>query len=429
MRNILHTYRTGLPARKWAFLLLLFFGIIYCAISLVNHYLFRTYTLDLGFYTNALFDYRNFRWNDSSTIFDYQANMLGGHFEPILFLFAPFSFLFGSYTLLIIQIAFLLWAGVCIHHYFRESNKFISLGATTFFLGFFTIFAALAFDFHTNVIAASCLPFLFLSVKRNKPYHLAAVFVLMLLCKENISLWLFFIFMGLASEYRKNKVWRTRLLLFSLASMVYFFVVIYGLIPAFSHSGSYSGFLYSVVGSSPHDALVNMVSHPLRSVELLFVNHSGNAHYDHHKMEFHILLLLCGLPLILLRPAYFFMLIPLYFQKMLHNDPAMWGVGFHYAAEFAPVMAVGIFEAIDGFQNQRLKNTIALIVSILGLVITFHTMDSTVMFTDKSRIRFYQNIHYSKSYDVKPVYAILDEIPAASNETNDLGLSSITFLI
>jgi len=412
VRNILQTYKARFSDSKWACLLLLLFGIVYCVISFVNHYLFRTYTLDLGFYTNALFDYRNFRWNDSSTIFDYQANMLGGHFEPILFLFAPFSFLFGSYTLLVIQIAFLLWAGICIYHYFKDSNKFISLGATTFFLGFFTLFAALAFDFHTNVIAASCLPFLFLSVKKNKLYHLMAVFVLMLLCKENMSLWLFFIFLGLAFEYRKNKVWRNRLLLFSVASMTYFFVVIYGLIPAFSHNGSYGGFLYSIVGNSPHEALTNMVSHPLHSLELLFVNHSGNAHYDYHKIEFHILLLLCGLPLLLLRPAYFFMLIPLYFQKMLHNDPAMWGVGFHYAAEFAPVFSVGIFEVINSFKNEKLKNSVAVLVCILGLGVTFHTMDSTVMFTDKSRIRFYQHMHYAKSYDVKPIYAILDDIPA-----------------
>ena len=412
MKSIAQTYKHILSDKKWAFLLLLFFGIIYCVISFVNHYLFRTYTLDLGFYTNALFDYRNFRWNDSTTIFDHPSNVLGGHFEPILFLFAPCSFLFGSYTLLVIQIGFLLWGGMSIYRYFWEANKFISLGATTFFLGFFTLFAALAFDFHTNVIAASCLPFLFLSVKREKIYHLVAVFVLMLLCKENISLWLFFIFLGLAFEYRKNKVWRIRLLLFSVASMAYFFVVIYGLIPAFSSNGSYGGFLYSVVGNSPHDALVNMVLHPIRSVELLFINHSGHAHYDYHKAEFHVLLLLCGLPLILLRPAYFFMLVPLYFQKMLHNDPAMWGVGFHYAAEFAPVVAVGVFEAIDGFKNQKLKNASAVIVSVFGLCVTFHTMDSTVMFTDKSRIRLYQNKHYSKSYDVKPVYNMLHKIPA-----------------
>ena len=41
-------------------LLVVLFAAVYIAISFVNHYLFRTYALDLGLYTNALYHYRNF---------------------------------------------------------------------------------------------------------------------------------------------------------------------------------------------------------------------------------------------------------------------------------------------------------------------------------------------------------------------------------
>jgi uncharacterized membrane protein len=394
----------------WA--VLLFFAVIYALISFVNHYSFRTYTLDLGFYTNALYDYRLLRWNDSTTIFEKGTNMLGGHFEPLLFLFAPFSWVFGTYTLLVIQVVFLLLGGYGVYTLFEKSGRQIALGALIFFLGYFTLFAALAFDFHTNVIAASVFPFLVLGVRKNKPLGFAFAFIFMLLCKENVGLWLVFVLSGLAFEERKNKVWRCRLWLASAFSALYFASVIFWIIPSFSDSGAYGGFLYSVVGDTPLEALTYVVTHPLETLKLLFVNHSGLELANFYKIEFHLLVLCTGLPLLLWRPAYFFMLIPLYFQKMLHNDPSMWGVGFHYGAEFAPVTAIGIFSAVRDFPSEKWQKIACVILPFLSLAVTFRSMDSTEMFTDKSRIRFYQKGHYTRKYKVAPVHHLLGKIPA-----------------
>ncbi len=85
-------------------LVLFFFGIIYSLISLVNHYCFRTYALDLGAYTNALYDYIHLQWNDSSVFKEVPENLLSDHFDLYLILFSPFIYLFKTYTLLIIQI-------------------------------------------------------------------------------------------------------------------------------------------------------------------------------------------------------------------------------------------------------------------------------------------------------------------------------------
>ena len=43
-----------------------FAGVLYALISLVNHYLFKTYALDLGLYTHAMYDYTHFRVDDCS---------------------------------------------------------------------------------------------------------------------------------------------------------------------------------------------------------------------------------------------------------------------------------------------------------------------------------------------------------------------------
>jgi len=42
---------------------------------------------------------------------------------------------------------------------------------------------------------------------------------------------------------------------------------------------------------------------------------------------------------------------------------------------------------------------------------TFRVMDNTVLYTQKSRIRFYQAAHYQRNYDVKEVHRQLKRLP------------------
>jgi uncharacterized membrane protein len=396
--------RIALPA-----LFTLVFATIYGLISFVNHALFRTYTLDLGFYTNALFDYRHFSFNDSSLIAEQGANMLGGHFEPILFLLAPLSFLFGTYTLLLVQIAFIIAGGLALYAYFLPKGRLFASSALLFYYGYFTLFAALAFDFHTNVLAASLLPFLFLFYRLENRRGLVMVFCLMILCKENISLWLVFVFAGMAILHRKQTAF---FLTLSALSALFFVSLIQVIIPAFSEEGRYGGFLYSVLGNSPKEALCFMVTHPFESLRLLFVNHSDNPLATHYKLEFHVLVFLTGLPLLLRKPAFLLMTVPLYFQKMLHDDPSMWGVGFHYGAEFAPLITLGVFSVAEKIHRKKLQTVLLTLLPILSFAVTFRTMDRTLMFTDKNRIRFYQAGHFHRTYPVKPIKEILHSIPA-----------------
>lgn len=410
-------------SRKPLWVLLAVFAVLYGLVSLVNHYLFRTYALDLGFYTKALYDYRHFQWNYSEIIFEQPTNMLGGHFEPILFLLAPLSFLFGSYTLPLVQMAFLLWGGYGVYQYFRDSGQVLSLSATAFFLGYFSVFGALAFDFHTNVIAASLVPFLFLAVKQNRPAWFAGAFVAILLCKENMAIWLFFIGTGLALQQWKNKPWRNRLLLFSGLSLAYFGVLMYAVIPQLSPTGAYTGFLYTGLGNTPQEAVQYMLSHPVDTFIRLFTNTSPYPVNDGYKAEFHMFVLLTGLPLLLFRPGYVWMLLPLYLQKMLHDQPTLWGIAGHYGVEFAPIMTVGVFEVIRSIRRERLRKGLAVGMAVMSLALTFHSMDITVTYTDKNRIRIYQKRHYSQAYAVQPVHRILNEIPA------DAGVSAQTVFV
>ena len=71
-------------------------GVVYCLISLVNHYLFKTYGLDLGLYTHAMYDFVHGRIDDCSMFKETQQSILGAHFDLYLFILSPLVFIFGS---------------------------------------------------------------------------------------------------------------------------------------------------------------------------------------------------------------------------------------------------------------------------------------------------------------------------------------------
>src|SRR5690554_1823649 len=112
---------------KALFLTSLIFGLLYATISLVNHYLFRTYALDLGLYTNTIYKYAHFQMADSEMIKSVSEPILGGHFDLYLIIFSPLVYLFGTYTLLIVQVVAVVFGGIGVHQFFKKKNPNINL--------------------------------------------------------------------------------------------------------------------------------------------------------------------------------------------------------------------------------------------------------------------------------------------------------------
>lgn len=231
------------------FWVLLLFGFLFSSISIVNHYLFRTFTLDLGLYTQALFDYRQFQWSDTTVFQNPGGNILGDHLDFYLILFAPFSFIFGSYTLLILQVVFLLLGSIGVYKFvtFATAKKTIALFAQIHFLTFFGVYGALEFDYHSNVIATCLLPWLLLAVWKNQFAKAGVLALLMCMGKETISLWLIFIALGLMIEFRKSKPhfkFTCTLMIFGCS---YFLFATSYLLPRFNWNGQYEHFDYSAI--------------------------------------------------------------------------------------------------------------------------------------------------------------------------------------
>ena len=93
------------------------FAIIYSIISFINHYLFRSNAHDFGIYNQALYDYAHLRLNNNTVLEPGFGNLLSDHFEILMMIFSPLYYIFGTYTLLIIQIAAIVIGAQGIYKY------------------------------------------------------------------------------------------------------------------------------------------------------------------------------------------------------------------------------------------------------------------------------------------------------------------------
>lgn len=388
-------------------------GVLYAIISLVNHYLFKTYALDLGIYTHALYDYAHFRAADCGMFKDTSLNLLSDHFDLYLPLLSPLVYVFGSYTLLIVQIVATLLGGWGVYKLIRlytDDHKMPLLATVVFFFSF-GIIHAIAFDYHSNVLAAMLLPWLLFFLKQRR-FVLSSLFVvLFVIGKENMSLWLFFITLGLMWDYRKDRKALWHLLAYAAFALAYFFIVNMLVMPALGGSGG--GFArYAHLGDNYAEIAKNLLKNPAEVVRLLFVNTSTNTNYDGVKAEFYYCALASGMLLTLLKPNYLLMLVPLIAQKMLSIDPNFWGVSFQYSVEFIPVLVVSSFLVIIRLKNGKWRLTLSIALLLSTLLTTFYTIGvpkSTIMV---DQLCVYQGRHYEqKEFDVRYARELMAMIP------------------
>lgn len=406
LKNLYHTFRS-LPEK---YLAVFAFAVIYSLISLVNHYLFRTYALDLGLYSNALYDYSHFQWNDSTTFKPEPQNLMGDHFDFYLLLISPFVWIFGSYTLLVFQIASVLFGGLGVYRYFK-TDRVLALLAMLFFYSFFGVFTALSYDFHDSVVIAMLVPWLFVFTRERKMKWAAFFVVLLWLGKENSGLWIAFICFGLSWLNWKERSWRFFFVIAGFASLLYFMFLMKVVMPALSPDGVYPHFDYTCLGKTIPEVISHLIMHPVDSFHLMISNFKGDPMAENTKSDLMKYLLFSGMALLVFRPAYLLMLVPVFFQKLFHDSPAIWGAGFHYCIEFTPIFAIGIFEVIDRIKKESFKRMAGAVIVMMAMVMTNKRLTDSYFYSPNTNLNFLSKDHYKKEYNVKPVYAAFKRIP------------------
>lgn len=389
-------------------------GVLYALISLVNHYLFRTWALDLGFYTHIMYNYAHGFRVSNFAMFDMDfVNVLCDHFDLYLLLLSPLVYVFGSYTLLVVQIASVLlggWGILKLIGLYTDDEWMPVFASAVFFMSF-GIIHALSFDYHSNVLAAMMLPWLLYFLKQRR-FGLATLFVvLFVIGKENMSLWLFFITIALLWDYRKDKKAVWFLLAYALFSLAYFFVINLVVMPKLGGSGG--GFSrYAWLGDDYMDITKKLLFHPRETIRILFTNTSVWHQFDGIKEETYCCILASGMLLALLKPNYLLMLIPLFAQKMLSSHYEFWGVSGQYTVEFVPVLVIASFLVILRMKRRGWRYLLSSLLLLSVLTTTFYTVTTPKMPIHRERLCVYLKEHYrQEQFDARYARHLIKQIP------------------
>ena len=291
---------------KWLWIIFMAFAIIFCDISLVNHYLFRTTSLDLGLYNHSIYDYVHFRTPSFVNAGKPFSNLLNDHFELYPLICSPLYFIFGSYSMLIVQIAMTLFGGYGIYKYVlaKTDNPYYSRLAVCHFFLIWGLFSALAYDYHNNVVAVMFVPWLFYYFEKGSFIKAGLFLFLILIGKENMALWMTFVGVGMATLYFKDKGKLRFSLLMAFASLTYFVVILKGIMPHLGKEGyEYSHFQFSALGNNFSEAIGTIFTRPVFTMKTLFTNHLAQAQFDGVKALTHIFIILSGGFIFFLPPA------------------------------------------------------------------------------------------------------------------------------
>ncbi len=390
-------------------LVFIFFALIFCSISLVNHYNFRTFALDLGMFNHAVYSLSQFKMPiytlDPSGI---EMSFFATHFSLITLLYAPFYYIFGSYTLLLIQIFAILFGGLGIYKYAIHNfpnQRRLPLFILIHFFSIWGIYSALSFDFHNNVIGAMLVPwFVYHVEKRNFPYS-CLYFLLILFSKEVEALWLSFILIGLMIKNYKS--YRRSFLKFEIpllaTSLIYGIILIGFIMPYLQGAENNLQLIrYKYLGDSLGEIIITLLTEPWRFYDILFTNTVNDTAYNYIKIETYVMMFMAGGFALFFRPAFLVMLIPIFAQKFLANNPVFWGINGQYSIEFVPIISLALIAFITKLKKHQTPIILGLIaVSIGSTLITMKFRYSK--WYDSINTQFYSRDHYAAIVDIKEV--------------------------
>lgn len=402
-------------------IVMLLFLVSYAKLSLYKHYQFDSTYLDLGMFNRAIWQYghgimANYRYpEEDAEGKQICINYLADHFSPITIIYSPLQYIFGSYTLLIIQIAVVLYGGWGIVHYVKcfVASPVIRRFSWLFlimFLSFWGVYSVINFDFHNNVVASMLLVWLCIYYKQKKYLHFGVIYTLMLISKENISFWLGFVILGLVFQDLRAKLDFNKLKLLSanwakrgiyiriyrqhirkyirfelpliIFSFCYFYLVSFYLMSELAGFKTQAGRL-THLGDSIFSIVLNILQHPK-----ILIQHLIDAPKDKFQLfiDFWRYFLFNGGIVVFLSFSGFIMVLPIFVQKFLLLEPNLWSPYFQYSVKLAPLVVIGwiellagkswlskgVYWIIKGFYK-RAQNLIPIVLVILLFIITIST--------------------------------------------------------
>lgn len=404
---------SAITSHRNALIVLAVLAVLYGLVSFPNHALLRTYALDLGLYTHVMWHYANGRIHDSSLFLEEAQPILADHFDLYLPLFSPLIHITGTWTLLVLQWIAILTGIWGVRKFLLTIELSQRMGLVGMIIAglFYGIFAALAFDYHSNVVAAMILPWCLFALFKGRRLLAIGLFVFMLIGKENMGFWLGPV--ALIVGFHPKMPIRSKYLSIAMGAfgLIYSSAIIGIVMPSLSQDGMYAHFDYSLLGSSSAGLPKALIERPAEMIEALFLDHRGVSRGTDIKLEFWWMLMLSGGWALFFQPRWGLMALPLLAQKMWHDDPGKWSVIAQYGVEFAPLIGIAVPIALSRITITKQKQMLITLAIIAGLACLIRFMDRTNAYHDRSRIRIYQAQHYVKPYPLDVVRDLLASIP------------------
>lgn len=425
--------------QHWAAITLIAIGVLFMAHALINHHFFHTYAYDLGIYSHALWQYAHGIGADCNLFVDSDVpvSLLHDHFDLYLIIFSPLVLIFGQYTLQIIQVLALMMGGWGIYRYIQEissdtrpsptRNLIPWMGMLCYF-SFFGVWHAVSYDYHSNVVAANFLPWLFLFLKRERFGWAFLSLLAICISKESAPLWLTCVAIGLLIEYWGDRRKMRWIAVYGLFCLVYFVVITMAIMPLLGEGGSPGFWRYSHMGDSMSQVALYMMQHPWQSICMFFTNFQHDICYQGLKLEFWLCCAGSGLLMLFFKPHYLIMMLPPLLLKMMSRDAGFWGITFQYNIEFAPILVLGAFSVIVRFgqqKNGRAGIILAAATLLLTLSTTTYTCRQPLTHISRSDVRILDKRHYKQSrFNIHCAYEMIEMIPDTAKVCADMGLVS-----
>lgn len=280
----------------------------------------------------------------------------GNHMALILFLIAPLYAMFSNPLLLLhIQTAVLAAGAIGIFMLAkRELSEKWAAALVIAYLAYPPLIYMNLYEFHPVALASSFLIFMMYYYKAENFRAFLIFLILALLCQENISLIIMAFAVYAFLDKRRGKWAWTPL----LAGMLYFILAVVIIMPRLNNNTIQFWQLYAHLGSSPSDAISNIIRHPLLTFRIMT---------NPDKMAF-ISSLLGPLGFMsLLDPLTLIPSLPILMQRLLSDRFTETKIMFHYQAEFIPFIFISAVYAVKRIQSWKFRVAQFLPVIILAL--------------------------------------------------------------
>lgn len=343
-------------------IILVLYIVAFSFVSLRNHELYQTFGWDLGFFDQLLWQVGDRgNWNFVSTIGD--INLVGDHFQPILYLLAPLYWLWDDIRVILIAQTILV-ASAAIPLYLlarsKTKNTLLSISISCLYLLFHGTQFTLTNEFHQSAFIPLFLSlgFYFLETGRTKQ-GIVSILALLFVREEAALL-----IAGIGMMYLVRR--RTKLgTSLTIVGVTSFFLLVSLVIPKVSSQDRYIHYGYGELGSTPTEVLNSSLENPVRTIQLLISPNEKLIQVRNSLLAFG------GMPL--LSPTSLIPVLIHYAVRFIDTrNVHRWLDTNHYAAPLGPLLAFATIQAMGHVRQATSTVLTMLIIGILGTSLLVH---------------------------------------------------------